>query len=142
MRKPPKRPVTQDRSRVKRALRLQAIIAALYAAAFFLAAFIVHTAALPRERVRPVALIALAISSILCGALAGRQNKKNGPLWGLLHCLPWVVLFLSLSAALNGLPDLTALLSAVILLLCAALGGTLKPNRQATQRRLMKGRRP
>ena len=144
MRKPTKRSIPSDRHAVlKRTVRLELFILMCYTAAFFLAAFIVHTASLARERVWPVALIAPAVSSLLCGYLGGKLKKKNSPLYGLLACLPAIVILLVLSLFSGGFsPDLTALLTAVILLLCALLGGTLAGRQKPNTRRLLKGRRP
>lgn len=143
MRKKAKRPAGKDTVALRRTVRLLVVILLIYTAAFLISALIVHSAGLSRTRVRLVTLTALSAASLLCGALTGRTQKKNGALLGALFCLPWITLLLFLSVLLSeGAPDLTMILSAVLLLLCAAVGGSFGVNDRSKQKRLLKGRRP
>ena len=126
----------------KRRLRLAAVLLLLYGVCFLAAAGCAYKVGPAPERIRLIGLGVFAIAALLGGYLAGRSEKKNGLLAGLLACLPLHLSLLAASLVVNrGNVDLTIAFSAAIWSLCAMLGGVIAVNRCSRAKKVLKGTR-
>ncbi len=78
---------------------------------------------------RYIAVIYLSLTSFVSGFLAGIKERKNGIMCGILSALPFNTFFIFISLILNKFSvDYQMLLSVVIPLVTAAMGGIISVN--------------
>lgn len=84
---------------------------------------------LSKEYIYYVSLVIFCIAPFLVGFISGVKIRKNGLLVGAIHALPIGLLFVILSAIINGFQiDLRTLITIAIMILSSAIGGIVSVN--------------
>lgn len=123
--------------KLKMLLKVQIINAALYTVLIFAAALILFSLDSINEKYYFYSVaVPVSFANFLSGYYTGIKLRKNGLLNSLIFCLPMTVLLLFISVAVNSFKiDLTALISAILMLCGAMLGGITSVNTKIRPKR-------
>ena len=123
--------IKSDSKQLNIFFQLQLFSVAIYLSLFIISSIIALKADLPRKYDFLISLIIFAIASFGTGFFAGLKLRQNGLLVGIIYSLPMNFTVLLISLIINKFSfDLNLAISAIILILSAAIGGILAVNKR------------
>lgn len=87
---------------------------------------------IPERWISVYMMVALSVSCLVVGNMAGRTMGKHGLLYGLLYSVVFLFLVLVLSILVTGLPSESGILQLkyLLCLICGSIGGSMGVNRR------------
>ena len=126
---------TKNSLNFKRIIIQTLIVFMIYSLMSILACTVLFTINVPKDFHYYISIAALCLAALLTGFYAGKINRKNGLLYGIIYNSAPIVLIMFVSLIINSFSfDYNLPVSAFLLIVSSAAGGILSVNSRKKRR--------